>query len=131
MSQNLMGTRGEEKLLVTGDVAIDFMGIEDARVLSTPHLVWYLEITARNSVAPLLEEGHDTVGTHLDIRHLAATPIGMTVTFRSEVIAVEDKRVKFRVEAHDEKEKVSEGVHERYIVNKARFGARVQAKRQA
>ncbi len=130
MSQSLIGTRGEEKLLVTSDVAIDFMGIEEARVLSTPHLVWYLEITARNSVASLLPDGYDTVGTHLDIRHLAATPIGMTVTFRSEVVAADDKRVTFRVEAHDEKEKVSEGLHERYIVNKARFAARVQAKRQ-
>jgi predicted thioesterase len=130
MSQSLIGTRGEEKLLVTSDVAIDFMGLEEARVLSTPHLVWYLEITARNSVASLVPDGCDTVGTHLDIRHLAATPIGMTVTFRSEVVAADDKRVTFRVEAYDEKEKVSEGVHERYIVNKARFAARVQAKRQ-
>jgi fluoroacetyl-CoA thioesterase len=130
MSQTLIGTRGEEKLLVTSDVAIDFMGMDEARVLSTPHLVWYLEITARNSVAPLLPEGYDTVGTHVDIRHLAATPVGMTVTFRSEVIAADEKRLTFRVEAHDEKEKVSEGLHERYIVNKARFAARVQAKRQ-
>ena len=130
MSTNLVGTQGEEKLLVTNEVAIDFMGIEDARVLSTPHLVWYLEITARNSVARLLPEGYDTVGTHVDIKHLAATPVGMTVTFRSEVIAHEDKRLKFRVEAFDDKEKVSEGTHERFVVNIARFASRVQAKKQ-
>jgi fluoroacetyl-CoA thioesterase len=130
MSTDLTGTKGEEKVLVTPDIAIDFMGVEDARVLSTPHLVWHLEITCRNSVAPLLPEGYDTVGTHVDIKHLAATPLGMTVTFTSEVISHNEKRLLFKVEAFDEREKVSEGTHERFIVNKARFATRVQAKRQ-
>jgi fluoroacetyl-CoA thioesterase len=123
-----VGTRHEEKLAVTPDVAIDFMGVKDARVLSTPNMILGLELTSRNAVLPLLDPGYDTVGTHVDVYHLAATPVGMTVTFRSEVTSVEDRRVNFKVEAFDEKEKVAEGTHQRFIVNVARFAARVQQK---
>jgi len=129
MGQIPIGTQGEFNLLVTGEVAIDFMGNESARVLSTPHLIGYLELTCRNTVKNLLDTGYDTVGTHVDIKHLAATPIGLHVKFLAEVIAVEDRRIVFRVEASDEKEKVAEGTHERFIVNVARFGERLQAKR--
>jgi predicted thioesterase len=124
----MIGTMREEKLLVTSEVAIDFLGTETARVLSTPHLIGHLEMTARNSVKPLLETGHDTVGTQVNVTHLAATPIGMNVTFRSEVLSVEDRRINFRVEAFDEKEKIAEGTHQRAIVNVAKFATRVAAK---
>jgi fluoroacetyl-CoA thioesterase len=123
-----VGTRGEEKLLVTSDVAIDFLGVETARVLATPQLIAHLEMTARNSILPLLEPGHDSVGTQVNVAHLAATPIGMNVTFRSEVIAVADRRVTFKVEAYDDKEKIAEGTHERGVVNIAKFATRVAAK---
>jgi len=124
-----IGTIHEEVHLVTTEVAIDFMGVEDARVLSTPHMIWMLEMASRNAVVPLLEPGHDTVGTHVDVKHLAATPVGMSVRFRAEVTEVEDRRVRFRVEAFDEREKIAEGTHERFIVNKERFAARVKAKK--
>ena len=126
-----LGTKGEEKLLVTSDVAIDFLGVENARVLATPHLIGNLEMTARNSVKLLLDPGHDTVGTQVTVSHLAATPMGMNVTFRSEVIAVTDRRVTFKVEAFDEKDKIAEGTHERGIVNIAKFATRVAAKAAA
>src|SRR5262252_2472195 len=124
----MIGTTREEKLLVTSEVAIDFLGMENARVLGTPHLIGHLEMTARNSVKPLLEAGHDTVGTHVDVKHLAATPMGMNVTFHSEVISVEDRRINFKVEAFDEKEKIAEGTHQRAIINVARFATRLAAK---
>jgi predicted thioesterase len=123
-----VGTRHEEKLAVTPDVAIDFMGVKDARVLSTPNMILGLERTSRDAVLPLLDPGYDTVGTHVNVYHLAATPVGMTVTFRTEVTSVEDRRVNFKVEAFDEKEKIAEGTHQRFIVNVARFAARVQEK---
>ena len=123
-----VGTRHEENLVVTPDVAIDFMGVKDARVLSTPKMILGLERTSRNAVLPLLDPGYDTVGTHVNVYHLAATPVGMTVTFRTEVTSVEDRRVNFKVEAFDEKEKIAEGTHQRFIVNVARFAARVQEK---
>ena len=129
MGQIPIGTKGEFSLLVTGEVAIDFMGNQSARVLSTPHLIGYLELTCRNAVKNLLDAGYDTVGTHVDIKHLAATPIGLHVKFLAEVIAIEDRRILFRVEASDEKEKVAEGTHERFVVNVARFAERLKAKR--
>ena len=86
-------------------------------------------MTARNSVKPFLDEGFDTVGARVDVRHLAGTPLGMHVTFRSELTGIEDRRLFFRVEAFDEKDKISEGMHERVIVNVSRFAARVQSKR--
>jgi len=124
----MIGTKREEKLLVTSEVAIDFLGTEAARVLSTPHLIGHLEMTARNSVKLLLDPGHDTVGTQVNVTHLAATPMGMNVTFRSEVLSVEDRRINFKVEAFDEKEKIAEGTHQRAIVNVAKFATRVAAK---
>ena len=124
----MIGTKREEKLLVTSEVAIDFLGMETARVLGTPHLIGLLEMTARNSVKPLLEPGLDTVGTHVNVAHLAATPIGMSVTFRSEVLSVNDRKVNFKVEAFDEKEKIAEGTHERAVVDIPRFATRLAAK---
>jgi fluoroacetyl-CoA thioesterase len=128
MAEIPIGARGEHKLLVTTEVAVDFLGLDTARVLSTPHLVGFLEMTARNAVKPLLGPDEDTVGTHVNVSHLAATPIGMQVTFRADVISVNGQRVNFRVEAFDEKEKIAEGTHERFIVNVPRFAARLQAK---
>ena len=128
MAELTPGILGEYKMLVTTEVAIDFLGREDARVLGTPYLIGLLEMTARNSVKPFLDEGHDTVGTDVSVKHLAATPLGMSVTFKSEVLAVEGRRIKFRVEAFDEKEKISEGTHERAIINIAKFATRLAAK---
>jgi len=115
-------------LLVTSEIAIDFMGIEEARVLATPYLIWNLEAAARDAIKPLLDKGFDSVGTEVSIKHLAATPLGMSAVFRAEVTHVDGNRVRFRVEAFDEIEKIAEGTHERYVVNVARFATRVQAK---
>jgi len=124
-----IGTKHEEKALVTSDIAIDFLGAENARVLATPHLIGHLEMTCRNSVKPLLDPGFDTVGTQVHVSHLAATPMGMSVTFRSEVTSADERRVNFKVEAFDEKEKIAEGTHERAIINIARFVTRLAGKR--
>lgn len=126
-----VGAVREENLLVTSEVAIEFMGIDSARVLGTPHLIAYLELTARNLALGFIEPGYDTVGTRVNLSHLAATPIGMSVRLRAEVIAVEDRRITFKLDAWDEQEKIAEGTHERFIVHAARFGARVQAKAAA
>ena len=128
MANIRIGATREEKLSVSQDVTIDFMGLEGARVLSTPNMILGLERASRNVVLPMLDPGYDTVGTHVDVYHLAATPIGMTVTFRTEITSVDDRRVNFKVEAFDEKEKIAEGTHQRFIVNAARFAARVQEK---
>jgi fluoroacetyl-CoA thioesterase len=125
-----IGTKGEQKLLVTSENAINFLGMEGARVLSTPHMIGYMERTCRDTVLPLLDSGYDTVGTHVNVFHLAAAPIGMTVTFSCEVTGVDGKRVQFRVEAWDEKEKIGEGTHERAIINIAKFATRLAEKKK-
>ena len=128
MAQIPIGTTREEKLEVTPEVAINFMGLPNARVLSTPNMILGLERTSRNMLLPLLDPGYDSLGTHVNVYHLAATPLGMTVTFRSEIVSVDDRRVNFKVEAFDDKEKIAEGTHQRFIVHAERFGARVQEK---
>jgi fluoroacetyl-CoA thioesterase len=126
-----IGVKGEETRLVTSENAISFLDMEGARVLSTPHMIGLMEWTCRNTVKPLLDEGYDTVGTHVNVAHLGAAPIGMSVTFTAEVIAVTDRRVTFQVEARDEKGKIGEGTHERAIINVAKFAARMAEKQGA
>ncbi len=128
VAQIPIGTTREEKLEVTPEVAINFMGLPNARVLSTPNMILGLERTSRNMLLPLLDPGYDSVGTHVDVYHLAATPLGMTVRFRSEIVSIDDRRVNFKVEAFDDKEKIAEGTHQRFIVHAERFAAHVQEK---
>jgi predicted thioesterase len=121
----LVGATGETKILVTSEVVINFLGMDEARVLSTPHMIGFMERTCRDTVLPLLEPGYDTVGTHVDVWHLAAAPIGAAVTFRVEATGVNNRRVQFRVEAWKGDEKLGEGAHERAIVNVAKFATRL------
>src|SRR5215510_11105932 len=99
-----IGAKREDPLLVTADVAISFLELDDARVLATPQMIRYMEWTSRNLVRPMLADGYDTVGTHVNVAHLAAAPIGSVVTFTSEITAVDDRRVEFRVSAKSEDE---------------------------
>jgi fluoroacetyl-CoA thioesterase len=123
-----VGTPGELRRRVTDDIAIDFLGLEGARVLATPAMIGLLEMTCRNSILPLLEAGYDSVGTEVNVKHLAATPMGMEVTFQSEVLEVDERRVKFKVAAFDEKEQIAEGTHERFVINVERFAKRLKEK---
>jgi len=126
-----IGTRGEEKRLVTTENAISFLDMEGARVLSTPQMISLMEWTCRNAVKPFLEEGYDTVGTHVNVAHMGAAPIGTSVTFTAEVIAATERRITFKVGATDEQGgKIGEGTHERATINVARFAARL-AERKA
>ena len=119
-----------EHSLVTEDIVINFLGVPEGRVLGTPFLIWNLEMASRNLIKPFLEAGFDSVGSVVHVKHLAATPLGMKVTFRARVIGAEARRVQFAVEAFDEREKIAEGTHERGIIQIAKFSARVSAKRQ-
>jgi fluoroacetyl-CoA thioesterase len=128
MAEIPVGARHEEVILVTGDIAIDFLGLEGARVLSTPSMILWMEKTCRNLLMQYVEAGYDSVGTEVNVKHLAAAPLGASVTFRAEVLAVNERRITFRVEAADEKEKIGEGTHERTIINIARFASKMAAK---
>jgi predicted thioesterase len=129
MNEIPVGTTGEQPLLVTPEWTIDFLGDDEARVLSTPHLILWLEVTARNVVKPFLADGYESIGTKVNIQHLAATPVGMPVRFTARVTAVEGSRVSFELTARDEKEVIAEGTHERFIVHVPRFAAKLAAKR--
>ncbi|HEV3334638.1 MAG TPA: thioesterase family protein [Bryobacteraceae bacterium] len=130
MAEIPIGTRGETQIEVAGDLATSFLGLEDARVLATPRMIGLMEKTCRDAVLPLLDSGYDTVGTHVNVAHLAAAPLGSRVTFRAEVIGVDGRRIEFRVEAATEREKISEGTHQRAIINVAKFAAKQAEKRR-
>ena len=119
-----LGAKGEKQILVSGENAISFLGPGGARVLSTPHMIGCMEQTCRDLALPMLEAGYDTVGAHVDVKHLAAAPMGMTVRFLAEIIGIEERRVRFRVECWAGNEKIGEGTHERGIIHVARFTAR-------
>jgi len=99
-----------------------------APVLSTPYLVSLMETTAHGVVLPYLEEGQSGVGAMVHIRHLAATPVGMKVRIRAELVEVQGRKLVFKVEAWDEVEQIAECEHERYIINWDRFMENVHQK---
>jgi predicted thioesterase len=123
-----IGTPGALRRCVTDEIAINFLGLDGARVLATPAMIMLLEMTCRDSILPLLDPGFDSVGTEVNVKHLAATPMGMEVTFKSEVIEADSRRVKFKVAAFDEKEQIADGTHERFVINVERFAARLKDK---
>lgn len=100
-------------------------------VLATPRMISYMERTAHQAVLPYLSENQTTVGTSVNIRHLGATPAGMQVRFRAELIEVDRRRLRFKVEAWDAVEKIGEGEHERFIIDKDRFNERLSQKQAA
>jgi fluoroacetyl-CoA thioesterase len=124
------GAVGEVTIVVTDAEAIHFLGPDITPALSTPSLIWQLEAAAREALAPFLDEGENSVGTRVQVAHLAPTPVGGRVVCRATVEEVEGRRVVFNVEAFDDVEKIGEGTHERFIINVARFANRVDAKRQ-
>ena len=99
-----------------------------APVLSTPHLVALMERAAQTALNPYMEPGTSAVGTRIDLRHLAATPPGMQVRVRAELVSVDGARLRFHVEAWDEVEQIGVCEHERFIIDMARFMRRVEKK---
>jgi predicted thioesterase len=122
------GVVGEVQHRVTPDTFASKWGNPGIEVLATPVVVGWLEDAAIRAVQPYLEPGQGSVGTLVSMKHLAATPAGMTVRATATVTEVDGRRIRFTVEAHDEKEKIAEGEHERFIVNMAKFLDRVAQK---
>lgn len=124
-----VGTIGEAAVTVTADNTAERFGNKGAAVFATPLLVALMEQAAIAAVKPYLADGEGSVGTRVEISHLAATPVGMTVRARAELVEIAGKKLTFAVEAFDDREKVGEGRHERYIIDNAKFMARVAAKK--
>jgi fluoroacetyl-CoA thioesterase len=123
------GIRGEQSVLVTAANTAKTMGSGTLEVFATPALVALAEKTCWMSVADALGEGNGSVGTKLELEHTAPTPVGMTVTCESELVAVEGRKLTFKVALHDEKGPVGGGTHERFVINNAKFAAKAEAKK--
>ena len=122
------GLRYSQSVTVTEAMTPAHLRAEPIRVLATPEMVRLVEQTAIQAVQPLLQPGQTTVGTRIDIAHLAGTPEGMQVTSEVELTAVDRRRLSFRFEVRDEVEKAGEGTHDRFIVDAAQRLPRLQAK---
>jgi len=123
-----VGMTFEKTITVTEAFTAQHLAGQGIGVFSTPELVRFVEICALEGVRPLLQPGQDTVGTKVDIKHLAATPIGMRVTARCTLVEIDRRRLGFTFEVHDELDKVSEGSHDRFIVDKDKQQQRLQEK---
>lgn len=122
------GLRGRAELVVGEEHTAPRVGSGRVRVLATPVMINLIEAAALQAVEHLLPPGHQSLGTILNVRHIAATPVGMRVMASAEVTAVEGRTIRFRVEARDERELIGDGDHERVVVNVAKFDQRVQRK---
>ena len=122
------GLRGRAELVVGEEHTAPRVGSGRVHVLATPVMINLIEAAALDAIERLLPQGHQSLGTVLNVRHIAATPVGMRVTASAEVVAVDGRTIRFRVEARDEKELIGDGAHERVVVNVAKFDQRVQRK---
>ncbi|HEX9183588.1 MAG TPA: thioesterase family protein [Burkholderiales bacterium] len=122
------GLSGTAQLVVGEEHTAPRVGSGRVHVLATPVMINLIEAAALDAIERLLPAGHQSLGTLLNVRHIAATPVGMRVTARAEVVGMEGRTVRFRVEARDERELIGDGTHERVVVNVAKFDQRVQRK---
>jgi fluoroacetyl-CoA thioesterase len=129
MRQIPLGTRGTFTLRVEpGHLANQFKDAMLPQVLATPVMILTMENAALNAIRSYLEPGESAVGTAIDVRHLAATPVGHTVRAEAEVTKVDGKRIEFKVSARDEIEEIGSGTHQRAVINLASFNERLASK---
>ena len=123
------GLLGKQEIVVTEEQTAKVYGSGSLRVFGTPAMIALMENTALKSVAQFIGEGNGTVGTHLDVKHVAATPVGMKVTCETKLVEVEGRRLVFEVKAFDECGLIGEGTHERFVVAEEKFQAKTDAKK--
>ena len=122
------GLTGTAEIVVAEQHTAPSIGSGKVRVLATPVMINLIEAAALAAIEHLLPPGYQSLGTHLDVRHIAATPVGMKARATAVVTKVDGRTVQFRVEAHDEKDLIGDGTHERVVVNVEKFDQRVQRK---
>ncbi len=125
------GLEGTAALTVEEAHTAPRIGSGKVHVLATPVMINLMEAAALAAIEHLLPGGRQSLGTRVDVSHVAATPVGMTVRATAVVTHIEDNRITFRVAAHDEQELIGEGTHERVVVNMEQFDGRVRRKLQA
>jgi fluoroacetyl-CoA thioesterase len=122
------GVSGGAQLVVGEEHTAPRVGSGKVHVLATPVMINLIEAAALAAIEHLLPAGHQSLGTRLDVRHIAATPVGMKIFASATVESVSGRTILFKVSASDEKELIGDGTHERVVVNVAKFDARVQRK---
>ena len=123
-----LGIRGRQDTTVTSANVATNVGSGKVQVFATPMMIMLMEKAAALSIEPFLEDGQSTVGTHVDVIHRSATPLGMKVWAESEVIAIDRRKITFSVKAYDEKELIGEGIHERFIIDVGKFIMKAKGK---
>jgi predicted thioesterase len=123
------GLTGKSEMIVREEDLVSRLGSIDVDVLSTPKLIELIEAAAINALQELIPSDHLSLGTHVKIKHLSATPLGMKVVAHAFLKEVNENWLFFLVDAYDEMEKVAEGEHERILVSKARFLEKIEKKR--
>lgn len=122
------GLTGTAELVVGEEHTAPSIGSGRVHVLATPVMINLIEAASLKAIEHLLPPGHQSLGTRLDVKHYAATPVGMKIKATAEVVKVEGRLIYFIVKAEDEKEPIGDGTHERVVVNVERFDKRVQKK---
>jgi fluoroacetyl-CoA thioesterase len=124
-----VGAKGSFSLVVMPDhLASRFKDVTLPPVLATPVMIMAMENAALNAIKPYLDAGESALGTHVDVRHLAATPVGRTVVGEAEVTNVDGRRIEFLIRATDGSEEIGAGTHERMVVQLARLTERMKVK---
>ena len=128
LAQLKPGLRGEAGLVVSAEHTAPRVGSGAVSVLATPVMINLMEAAALAAVERFLPPGYQSLGTVLNVRHIAATPVGMRVTASATLEKVDGRTLAFRVEARDERELIGDGTHERVVVNVEKFDQRVKRK---
>jgi predicted thioesterase len=118
----------EDNFLVSPENSAIHLGSGSSRVLATPWMIAFIERVSHRLLTCCLPEGYSSVGTYLEVRHLAPTPVGATIRVKAEVLSLDGNRITFMIEAWDNLEKIGEGKHERVVIDEARFLTRVANK---
>ena len=122
------GIRGEPMIIVTEQQTAKYLGSGELAVFATPCMIALMENTAYKSVQPFLDPGQGTVGTLLNVKHLAATPVGMEVRCETRLIEIDRKRLVFEVKAFDACGLIGEGTHERFVIDNQKFMQKANGK---
>lgn len=123
------GIKNRIDQIVTEELTASHIGSGTVRVFSTPMMIALMEKTCRICVKPYLDEGQETVGTHVNVSHVSSTPVGMNVWCECELIEIDRRKLTFKVAAYDAKGLIGEGLHERFIIDIARFHAKSEEKK--
>ncbi len=122
------GIKGHLTETVSESLTASHIGSGTVRVLATPMMIALMEMCCRKTAKPYLEEGQETVGTHVNVSHVSATPVGMEVRVECELVEIDRRKLTFKVAGYDERGLIGEGLHERCIIDVEKFSAKVNSK---